>query len=208
MKTSIWAITASLFALVSIGANAQTDPGSATPEDTINASAPSGTYTEAVVQVVFSDETPGEHPLSVTDLNNAAPEIHKFFSQLSYGKLDMEVRFIRVHLTTIPEEPATPATWANYQSCGSACNLAVDATNAALVSDSTFLNGVNGISILVLQKYAAAGVTGFGLESYPGLTQQVVQSRLPEGPKNTVNPIGPSQVSWGGWAHEFGQPVR
>jgi hypothetical protein len=196
-----------VFALVSIGAHAQSDPGSEAPTESINASAPSGTYTEAVVQVVFSDETAGEHPLSVTDLDNAAPEIHKFFSQLSYGKLDMGVRFIRVFLTTIPEEPGTPATWANFQSCGSGCNLTVDATNAALVSDSTFLNGVNGISILVLKKYAG-DVTGFGLESYPGLTQQVVQSRLAEVPKNTVNPIGPSQVSWGGWAHEFGHQLE
>jgi hypothetical protein len=196
------------FALLSTSAHAQTDGGSEASTDSINASAPSGTYTEAVVQVVFSDETAGEHPLSVTDLDNAALEIHKFFSQLSYGKLNMQVRFIRVFLTTIPEKPATPATWANYQSCGGGCNLTVDATNAALVSDSTFLNGVNGISILVLQKYSAAGVTGFGLESYPGLTQQVVQSRLPEGPKNTVNPIGPSEVSWGGWAHEFGHQLE
>jgi hypothetical protein len=197
-----------VFALLSIGAHAQTDPDSETPVGRPYTSAPSGTYTEAVVQVVFSDETAGEHPLSVTDLNNSAAEIHTFFSQLSYGKLDMEVRFIRVFLTTIPEEPGTPATWANYQSCGSSCNLTVDATNEALVSNSNFLNGVNGISVLVLQKYAAAGVTGFGLESYPGLTQQVVQSRLPEGPKNTVNPIGPSEVSWGGWAHEFGHQLE
>ncbi len=208
MQTNTWALATSLFALISIGANAQTDPGSDASTASINASAPSGTYTEAVVQVVFSDETAGEHPLSVTDLDNAAPEIHKYFSDLSYGKLNMQVRFIRVFLTTIPEESGTPATWANFQSCGSGCNLTVDATNAALVSDSTFLNGVNGISILVLQKYAAAGVTGFGLESYPGLTQQVVQSRLPEVPKNTVNPIGPSQVSWGGWAHEFGHQLE
>ena len=39
MKTRLWAITASLFALVSIGANAQTDPGSEAPTDSINASA-------------------------------------------------------------------------------------------------------------------------------------------------------------------------
>src|SRR5690242_1347079 len=123
MKTRSWVLTASLFALVSTGANAQTDSGEAATNDSINASAPSGTYTEAVVQVVFSDETAAEHPLSVTDLNNAAPEIHKYFSELSYGKLNMQVRFIRVFLTTIPEEPGTPATWANYQSCGSSCNL-------------------------------------------------------------------------------------
>ena len=172
-----------------------------------HAGAPTGKYQEAVVQVVFSDETDAEHPLSVADLNNATPEIHKFFSELSYGKLNMQIRFARVHLTTIPEDSAA-ATWANYQACGSSCNLALDAVNAALAADSTFLNGVNGISVMVLQTYTPAGVTGFGLESWPGLTQQVVQSRLPEGPKNTVNPIGPSQVSWGGWAHEFGHQLE
>src|SRR4029077_9864206 len=88
-----------VFALLSIGAHAQTDPDNETPVGRPYTSAPSGTYTEAVVQVVFSDETAGEHPLSVTDLNNSAAEIHTFFSQLSYGKLDMEVRFIRVFLT-------------------------------------------------------------------------------------------------------------
>ncbi len=172
------------------------------------ASAPTGKYTEAVVQIVFSDETDSEHPLALTDLNNAAPEINKFFSQLSYGKLDMEVSFIRVNLTTIPEESSTAATWANYAACGSACNLTVDATNAALALNPNFLNGVNGISILVLAKYGGNGITGFGLESYPGLTQQVVQSRLPENPKDTVDPIGPSHVSWGSWAHEFGHQLE
>ncbi len=178
------------------------------PAGSAYAGAPTGKYQEAVVQIVFSDETDAEHPLAVTDLDNAAPEINKFFSQLSYGKLNMQVRFIRVHLTTIPEDGSIAATWANYQACGSTCNLAQDATKAAVALDNTFLNGANGISVLILAKYAAAGVTGFGLESWPGLTEQVVQSRLPENPKNTVNPIGPSEVSWGGWAHEFGHQLE
>ncbi|MGA2880751.1 MAG: Ig-like domain repeat protein [Bryobacteraceae bacterium] len=207
MKMATWVLGVSLIAFVSIGANAQTDPDSATSDSSTAASAPLGKYTEAVVQVVFSDETAAEHPLAVSDLDNAAPEINKFFNQLSYGKLNLEVHFIRVHLTNIPEEPATPATWANYQACGSSCNLTVDAANAALALDSSFLNGVNGISFMVLQMYAG-DVTAFGLESFPGLTQQVVQSRLAEVPKNTVNPIGPSEVSWGGWAHEFGHQLE
>jgi hypothetical protein len=90
-----------------MGANAQTDPGSATPESPIAASAPSGAYSEAVVQVVFSDETDSEHPLSVTDLDNTGPELNKYFSDLSYGKLNFQTSFIRLHL---------PKTWASYGS--------------------------------------------------------------------------------------------
>ena len=117
-------ITTAALAFLGISAQAQSDPGSDAGTSTLSTAAPTGTYVEAVVQVVFSDETDGEHPLAVSDLNAAGTEIYTFFSQLSYGKLDMEVRFIRVHLTTIPEEPATPATWANFQACGSSCNLA------------------------------------------------------------------------------------
>jgi hypothetical protein len=170
-----------VFALVSIGANAQTDPGSATPADPINASAPSGTYTEAVVQVVFSDETDSEHPLTVTDLDNAAPQIHTFFTDLSYGKLNFQTNFIRVHL---------PVTWASYAICHY-CGfnaLMGDAINAAIALNSSFFAGANGVSVMVLSTYGAGNFTNFGLQTYPGISQQVLQSLLSEAPLSQVNP--------------------
>jgi hypothetical protein len=170
----------------------------------IDAAAPTGKYVESVIQIVFSDETDSDHPLSETDLNNAGPEIQKFFSELSYGKLNMELRFIRVHLKTISGTSGTSATWANYEACGSSCSVFVDAANAALALDRTFTDGAGGVSILILEKYLSRDFTEFAPVNLPGTSAPVVRSKLRELPKNTVNPTGPSQVVWGNWSHEFG----
>jgi hypothetical protein len=163
------------------------------------AGAPVGKYVEAVVQVVFSDESDSDHPQSLTDLANAGTEIHQFFSDLSYGKLDFEVHFARVHLSK---------TLAEYSACGSSCNYAFDATAAAQAADPTFLDSTtNGISVLILEKYAGS-VTGFGFINWPGLQQQVVSSRLAEHPATMGTALGPSKVWWGDWAHEWGHQIE
>ena len=154
----------------------------------VAATAPAGAYNEAVIQIVFSDETDPEHPLTVADLNALKTPIHNFFSDLSYKKLNFQITFIRVHL---------PATFASYSICFRCGfnSLLQDAINAAQASDSTFFDGANGVSILILPKYSESDYTDFGLNSYSGLTQQVEQSLLSE---STPDPV------WGGWAHEFG----
>jgi hypothetical protein len=154
----------------------------------IHASAPAGTYNEAVLQIVFSDETPAEHPLTLADLNALKTPIHTFFSDLSYTKLDFQIKFARVQL---------PTTFASYGICFrcSFNSVLQDAINAELIADSTFFDGQKGLSILILPKYSEGDYTDFGLNSYSGVTQQVEQSLLSEA---TPNPV------WGGWAHEFG----
>jgi hypothetical protein len=156
------------------------------------ANAPTGTYKEAVIQIVFSDETDADHPLTVADLDAAGPVIHTYFSDLSYGKLNLELSFIRVHLST---------TFASYGICFR-CGfnpLLQDAINAAIASDSTFFNSMSGVSILILPSYGEGDFTDFGLNSYSGFPQQVEQSLLSE---TTPNPF------WGGWAHEFGHQLE
>ena len=154
----------------------------------VAATAPAGAYNEAVIQIVFSDETDPEHPLTVADLNALKTPIHNFFSDLSYKKLNFQITFIRVHL---------PTTFASYGICFRCGfnSILQDAINAAQTSDPTFFDGANGVSILILPKYSEGDYTDFGLNSYSGLTQQVEQSLLSE---STPNPV------WGGWAHEFG----
>ena len=156
------------------------------------AGAPTGTYTEAVVQVVFSDETDSQH-FSVSDLNAAASQIQTFFSDLSYGKLTLQSHFIRVHLST---------TYASYGICHY-CNfntLMNDAINGAIALNSTFFAGADGVSVLVLGIYGTGNYTDFGLQTYSGLSQQVLQSLLAE--SSTANPI------WGSWSHEFGHQLE
>jgi hypothetical protein len=163
-------------------------------------SAPVGKYTEAVVQVVFSDEADSDHPQSLTDLQNAAVEIHQFFSDLSYGKLDFEVHFARVRLSK---------TLAEYSACGAGCNYNSDATNAALAADPTFLDSTtNGISILILAKYIGASATGWGLSNWPGIQQQVATTTIRELPKTMGTALGASGVWWGEWAHEWGHQLE
>jgi len=154
----------------------------------VHASAPAGTYNEAVIQIVFSDETAAEHPLTLADLNALKTPIHNFFSDLSYKKLDFQIKFARVQL---------PTTFASYSICFRCGfnSLLQDAINAELIADSTFFNGQNGLSILILPKYSEGDYTFFDLNSYSGVTQQVEESLLSE---TTPNPV------WGGWAHEFG----
>jgi CARDB len=161
--------------------------------------APTGKYVEAVVQIVFSDEHDSDHSLSLSDLKTSASEINNFFTGLSYGKLDFEIYFARVHL---------PKTYADYVTCASTCNLSTDATNAAVADNPLFLDGVNGISTLILTKYVTRDITGLQLVSWPGVQQQVASSALRETPKITVTPPTPSGVWWGGWAHEFGHQLE
>jgi len=178
-------------ALVS-GANAQTDLGSAPSEISPSATAPTGSYTEAVVQIVFSDETDSQHPFTVADLDATSSTIDTYFSDLSYGKLDFKIRYIRVHLST---------TFSSYSICFR-CNfntLMNDAINAAVALDSTFFDGAKGVSVLILPKYGESNYTWFAFESYSALTHAVAQSLLSEAQPNPI---------WGGWAHEFGHQLE
>src|SRR5271166_6017521 len=85
------------------------------------ANAPTGEYQEAVVQIIFSDETPAEHPLALADLNKSAPEMHEYYTGLSYGKLNFQIHFARVTLGN---------TYSFYQTCGSSCDMTQDAVEA------------------------------------------------------------------------------
>src|ERR1700678_440328 len=160
--------------------------------------APTGEYQEAVVQIIFSDETAAEHPLTLADLNKSAPEMNEYYTNLSYGKLDFQIHFARVNLAN---------TYSFYQTCSS-CDLKQDAVTAALSADSTFLSGVKGVSILILNKYAAGNFTDFGPRSFTGATGTFVTSLLAELPLNTVEPYGPSDVQWEAWSHEFGHQME
>jgi hypothetical protein len=160
--------------------------------------APTGEYQEAVVQIIFSDETAAEHPLTLADLNKSAPEMNEYYTNLSYGKLDFQIHFARVNLAN---------TYSFYQACSS-CDLKQDAVTAALSADSTFLSGVKGVSILILNKYAAGNFTDFGPRSFTGATGTFVTSLLAELPLNTVEPYGPSDVQWEAWSHEFGHQME
>lgn len=106
--------------------------------------APTGTYHEAIVQVVLKGETVSEH-FSTSTLNVTIPELHKFFSDLSYGKLNFQAQYIQVTLSN---------DWAFYGICGtcSALPLLKAAVKAALADDPTFFTGADGVSVLVLDK--------------------------------------------------------
>ncbi len=164
-----------------------------------HANAPTGEYKEAVVQIIFSDETAAEHPLTLADLDASAPEMNEYFSNLSYGKLDFETHFARVNLAN---------TYSFYQTCGGSCDMTQDAVTAALSADSTFLNGTKGVSVLILNMYGAGDFTEFGPRTFSGVSGTFVTSVLSELPLNTVQPYGPSDVQWEAWSHEFGHQLE
>ena len=158
--------------------------------------APTGPFTQAVVQVVFSDEQDSDH-MTLATLDAAGKEMHDYFARLSYGKLDFQIRFIRVHLPdTLANLGAQPTPWF------------YNATDAAIAADANFFKGAQGIGILILNKYGGADTTYGGMQNWPNISQPIVSSLLHEYPLDPVHPPGPSQVVWGGWAHEFGHQIE
>jgi CARDB len=168
--------------------------------------APVGTYSEAVLQVTFSDQTDAVHANDLPALQQAAPEINSFYDQLSYRKLNFATKAARVKLgntkayyTSQCELDTTPTV------LGRCTQLTSDAVAAEVLVDSHFFDGVDGVAILMAQQ----GRDFTTPPNDPGLGHEVQRSYLHEHPPLSPDlSFGPSHVQWASWVHEFGHQLQ
>ncbi len=160
---------------------------------------PPAKWTVALIHVTYSDTMP---IYGHAQLVKAAAEMHKFYNQISYGQTDLEVKTIEVTLkqpqafyfaactTTDSRNPCPP-------------DLTADAAQAAAAAGLDF-SGIDGIS--VLSTFCSRDVT-FDPEtiSRPGVSGTFGHSNDFECANAAP---GPSNVSWGGWTHEFGHQLE
>jgi hypothetical protein len=169
--------------------------------------APTGTYTEALLEITFSDQTDAVHTYDLSALMQAASEINSFYAQLSYGKLNFVVKPARVKLAN------TTAYY--YGHCENdtkppvedrCTQFTTDAVAAELKADPHFFDGVDGVATLVSHQ-------GNGQFSWTpidvGIGHDVQRSYLQEFPLlSAALSYGPSLVKWSGWSHEFGHQLQ
>jgi M6 family metalloprotease-like protein len=156
-----------------------------------------GTYNEAIIRVKFSDTT--STPYTLTQLQQAATEIHDFFSLLSYSKLGMQVTAVEVQLNN-------PST-----SYNNVDQLIQDAAQAAATAHFDFTS-INGIS--VLYPFCGGDWTNGAIainipNQVNGTFQRSYIHECGGDPNQTpwLN-LGPSKVGWGSWAHEMGHQLE
>ena len=171
--------------------------------------APTGTFTEAILQVTFSDQTDAAHVYSVATLQQAATEINSFFSKLSYGKLNFVVKVARVEMKNTTayyfghcETDTSPVV---EDRC---TQFTQDAVAAEQLIDPHFFDGVGGVATLV-SPHGKGQFTWTTINVGPGAGQSVQRSYLQEfSPLTAPLAFGPSGVKWSGWAHEFGHQLQ
>lgn len=169
--------------------------------------APAGTFTVAILQVTFSDQTSAVHTYDLTQLQQAGTELNGFFSQLSYGKLNFVIKPAQVSLNN--------TTTYYYGHCENDSNPPVqdrcaqftnDAVTAELKTDPHFFDNVDGVATLIAHQ-------GNGQFSWipidVGIGHDVQRSYLQEFPLlSDALSYGPSHIGWQGWAHEFGHELQ
>jgi hypothetical protein len=167
----------------------------------VPAQARTGTYRVALLHVTYSNTTAS---YSAAQLKQAADEIHAYFTNLSYGQLDMEVVPVEVKLSNTKEFYFNPCQMAP-QEMRNPCppTLIEDAAQAAASGGFNFGN-IDGIS--VLSTFCAGDWTNGPIAiSRPGINGTFQRSYDFE---CSAPPPGPSGVLWGGWAHEFGHQLQ
>jgi hypothetical protein len=179
----------------------------ATPA-TANRPAPTGRFTEAIIEITFSDTTDASHTITMPNLALAGGELKQWFALASYGKLDFEVKTARTTLSNTRayyqghcENDTNPVV---LDRCGDYLTAAVNAVKA---TQPTFFGDVNGISVLVPEISHLDGEFSWNPMDV-GIGRNVQRSYLKEMVTPASSSLGPSQVEWGPWAHEFGHQLQ
>ncbi len=154
-----------------------------------------GQYDVALLRVRFTDTSDALY--TVAELTAAGGELHDYFDQLSFGKLNLRVTVADV---------SVPHSWNEYLACtGASCpSLIADAAERAAAGGLSFA-GVEGILIVRAGCRTNDGWTnGPATISRPGVSGTFQQSYDVECGRSTL----PSTVNWGGWAHELGHQLE
>jgi hypothetical protein len=170
--------------------------------------APTGVFTEAIVEITFSDTTDASHTITTTALSQAGTELTQWFAIQSYGTLDFRVKTARVTVSNTrayyqghcQNDTAPPV----LDRCAEFLKAAVNAVKA---TQSNFFTDVKGISTLVPEVAPANGQFSWTPIDV-GIGHDVQRSYLKEEVAPASNSLGSSRVEWGAWAHEFGHQLQ
>jgi hypothetical protein len=166
-----------------------------------NAHAYTGKYRVALLHVTYTDT---KATFTTAQLTSAAKEMHDYFNQISYGKLDMEITPVEVklsHPSTFYFDPCK-TTGETRSPCPP--TLIEDAAQAAAAGGFSF-SGINGISVLSTFCHGGDWTNGPISISRPGVSGTFQRSYDTE---CTGPAPGPSGVQWGGWSHEIGHQLE
>lgn len=167
-----------------------------------------GKFTEALLQVTFSDQSDGVHAYSVATVQQAGNEMSAFYHKLSYNKLTLITKAARVKLgnTTAYYEGHCDTDIPNYDHC---FNLTQDAVAAQKSIDPSFFNGVDAVMVIIpggFHSFTIPPLSGVGTPVDPVEAAYIEEGTLMAPPG--FGPCCPSLVFWGGWAHELGHQLQ
>ena len=164
------------------------------------ADARNGTYRVTLIRVSYTDTT--SRPYTLTQVQQATDELRVFFSQLSYGNLDMPFRVVEVTLPNTRAYYFTGPPWIE--------DLRIPAMDAAAANGVSF---ANVDAIIFLHPFCdtdTAFVARLGWIPPSGGARSWFQTAYdfecvgrPPG-----TPPGASGVWWGPWAHELGHILQ
>jgi len=170
-----------------------------------------GPYTEALIQVTFSDESDSAHAYSVDTLQQAGYELGTFFDALSYGKLKLNVVTARVKLGNTrdyyyghcnADTSASP-----HDRCFELTRDVVAAVKAIDASHASFFDTVDGVTTLWI-----GSTQDFAMPPFDSILSGTLEvSFAGEGTLLPPPGYGPkylSLVPWQGWAHEIGHQLQ
>ncbi|MBZ5522354.1 MAG: hypothetical protein LAP21_08960 [Acidobacteriia bacterium] len=172
-----------------------------------------GTYKVVIVRVLYSD-SPAGHTYTNAQMDQAVGEIHNFFSQLSYGALDMQVSWKDATLGNNVAHYwyACP----NSQDANAYCvkdDLFKDAAEAAAVAGASFTD-VKALTVLSpcgthdsYDNWTGGSDVGLNSAHVHRTVHKVVDTECSVSDPALTN-SQPSGVWWGGWAHELGHTLQ
>ena len=169
------------------------------------AEARTGTYGLAILRTSYSNAS--SHVWTLKQFQDAAGEIHNYFNELSYGKLDMQVRVADVSLSNTRRFYMDQCADTGETRDPCPPPLVEDAAETAAKNGFDF-NGIDGI--LVVSPFAGGDYTNgpiqISREDVSGTFQRSYdfEQALPSG----LSPPGNSTVAWNGWAHEIGHQLQ
>jgi hypothetical protein len=161
-----------------------------------SAADPPAKWHVALLHVTYSDT---KALYTHAQLVAAAGEIHSYFSQISYGQIDLEVTPVEVTLSSPRESYFFGSCTKNPCASG-----AIDDAAQAAAAGGFSFSGIDGIG--VLSTFCSRNFTHpEHTISRPGVSGTFGYADVFE----CSNPApGPSGVNWGAWAHEIGHQLE
>jgi hypothetical protein len=172
-----------------------------------------GTYKVEIVRIRYSDSPPG-HTYTNAQMDQAMGEIHTFFSELSYGQLDMQLSWKDVTLSnnTAHYWTACPVSEDTGRYCLSD-DLFRDAAETAAVAGADFTDVKAMVALSPCgthDRYANwTGGSDIGVNtSHVHRTMHKVSDTECSVSDPALINAQASGVWWGGWAHEIGHTLQ